>query len=334
MFISKMLETVDTHTAGNPTRNIVSGLPKIPGKTMEEKMKFVKENLNWAVTTAMWEPRGHSCMSGTILTEPCDENAHMGVIYIDAAGVMPMCGHSTIGCITAMLETGILPMTEPITEVSLDTAAGLISAKAVIKNNKVQSVSFKNVPSFLYDSKLLEVGEYGRVRIDVAYGGNSYAIVDADHFNLELVPSNLSKIIEVANLVGDVARREIGFCHPEKSFLNEISHVQFYSSPTNDEADFKNTVIFLPGSVDRSPCGTGTSARIAALYSYGSLGLNKEFVHESIIGTMFKARILEEVSVGGLKGGIPEITGTAHLTGMHKFVVDPEDSLASGFLMK
>lgn len=334
MYVTNLIESIDTHTAGNPTRNLVAGVPTIPGATMQEKMAYAKENLTWLVNTVMHEPRGHGNMSGAIWLPPCHPEAHMGILFIDASGIMSMCGHSTIGCVTAMLESGRLPVTGPVTEVNIDTAAGLVRTKAYIENGRVVRVTFRNVPSFLYRSGVVDVPGYGSVPYDVAFGGNTYAITDAANMaDLALRPSNLSEIIKAAQAFGEAVRKEAPFVHPTDPFLKGISHVMFSAPATDPKATLRNTVIFLPSSVDRSPCGTGTSARVASLFAKGQLGLNEEFVHESIIGTQFTARIVEAVDVGGCKGGIPEVSGRAHLTGLNKFVIDPDDPLKHGFRM-
>lgn len=328
---SHIFKTIDTHTAGNPTRNIVGGLPEIEGETMAEKMAYAEQNLDWIRTAVMWEPRGHRNMSGTMFVEPCHPDAHMGVLFIDAAGHMPMCGHSTIGSVTAMLESGIVPMTEGVTEVNIDTPAGLIRTRAQITDGHVDSVTFRNVPSFHYCSGNVEVEGFGNVAYDVAFGGNTYIIVDADDFNLDLRSGNLDSIIFAAGKVGDAVRNAVDFVHPEQPFINIITHVQFFSKPDDPKADFRNCVLFLPDSVDRSPCGTGTSARVASLFSTGDLALNQNFIHESFIGTQFTARIVEPVTVGDCKGGVPEVTGSAHVIGKLELMIDPEDPLKDGF---
>lgn len=329
-----MFETIDTHTAGNPTRNVIAGVPDIPGATMQEKMDYAKEHLDWVRTVVMHEPRGHSNMSGTIWTPPCHQEAHMGVLFIDAADHMPMCGHSTIGSVTAMLESGRVPVTGLVTEVNIDTPAGLVRTRATVENGRVVSVTFRNVVSFLFQSGTVDVPGFGTIPYDVAYGGNSYAITDAKYMNnLNLRSGHLAEIQQAAQAFGKAVREAVNFVHPEDPFIKGISHVMFYTKPDDPKATYRNTVIFLPNSVDRSPCGTGTSARVASLFAKGELTLNQEFIHESVIGTQFRARIVKAATVGFCKGGTPEVTGRAHITGLNKFVVDPQDSLKFGFRM-
>ncbi len=331
MLTKNILESIDTHTAGNPTRNLIAGVPSIFGATMAEKMQYAVKNLDWVRTCTMLEPRGHSNMSGTIWTEPCHPEAHMGVLFIDAGGFMPMCGHSTIGSITAMLESGRIPMEGAEQNVNIDTAAGLVRTKVSIENHRVTKVAFRNVPSFLYAQGYVDVEGYGSIPYDVSYGGNTYAITDASHFDLDLRSGHLAKITRCAQLFGEAVRKAVKFEHPEQPFINVITHVMFNTQPDDPKATYRNTVIFLPSSVDRSPCGTGTSARVAALFAKGELGLDEKFIHESVIGTQFEARIVEAATVGGYKGGIPEVSGSAHITGLNKYVIDPYDALALGF---
>lgn len=332
MLTNCLIESIDTHTAGNPTRNLVAGVPTIQGDTMPEKMQYAKEHLDWVRTVAMLEPRGHSNMSGAIWVPPCHPEAHMGILFIDAGGYMPMCGHSTIGCVTAMLESGRVRITGEVTEVNIDTPAGLVRTKAAIENGRVKSVAFKNIPSFLFCSGEVDVPGAGKVPFDVAYGGNTYAIADSKYFEgLELRSGYLGQIEHWAQAFGEAVRKAVKFQHPTQPFINVISHVMFYGKPDDPNATYRNTVVFLPNSVDRSPCGTGTSARVASLFAKGELALNEEFVHESVIGTQFRARIVEPATVGACKGGVPEVGGRAHITGLLKFVVDPEDALGHGF---
>ncbi|HHY37432.1 MAG TPA: proline racemase [Clostridia bacterium] len=334
MRFSRLISTIDTHTAGEPTRNVIGGIPYIPGKTMSEKMLYLKDNMDWLRTMLMYEPRGHGVMSGAILTQPCDPQADVGVIYIEVGGYLPMCGHDTVGCCTAMVEAGIVPVTEPVTKIVLDTPAGLVSVNVAVKDNVAKSVTFKNVPSFLYASDVkVNVPGYGEVRMDIAYGGNFYAIVEAASVGLTLIPENAAEIIRTAKVIKDAVNAQMEVKHPEKPFIDRLTHVQFYGPPTHPEAHVKNTVVFPPGAIDRSPCGTGTSAKVATLYAKGELKLGEEFVHESLIGTIFRAKAVEEAKAGPYSAVLPEVTGSAYVTGIHQFVVDPEDPLKNGFLL-
>jgi proline racemase len=289
----------------------------------------------------MKEPRGHIDMCGAIWLPPCRPEADMGVLFIDVIGYLPMCGHSTIGTVTALVESGRIPITGDVMDVVLDTPAGLVRTKAYLENGHVVRVAFRNIPSFVYASGKLTVPGYGEVAYDVAYGGNQYAITEAAPFNLELKPERLKDILKAGMEFARVVSKEVPFLHPEKPWINRISHVMFTAPPQTPEGTHRGTVIVLPEDLenglpayDRSPCGTGTSARAALMYRKGEIGLNEEFVHESIINTRFRAKIVEEALVGGkFEGGIPEVAGRANVTGLHTFIIDPDDMLKDGFLV-
>lgn len=306
---------------------------------MGDKMLFLKEHYDWIRRAAMMEPRGHSSMSGAVYTEPCSQEADMGILFFDAAGYLTMCGHSTIAVATILVETGIVSMTEPVTTVKLDTPAGLITAKAFIKDGRVSKVTFRNIPAFLYAEKDINIPGYGSVHVEVDYGGVAYAIVNASDMDVLIRPDNGEELIRKAHQVHKAAAEQIGFIHPEKPFINRITSVMFYGEPTVEGADNKEVVIVLPEfegnstAIDRSPCGTGTSARAAGLYLQGKLEKGQELVHESIIGTCFAARIVEDALIGDRPAGIPEITGSAYITAFTEMVVDPNDPLKNGFLV-
>ena len=339
MIFSKTMKIIETHTAGNPTRHIVGGAPRMQGHTIAEKMQYMHDQHDWIRRITMQEPRGQSSMSGCLWTEPCSPEADMGVIYFDAADYMTMCGHSTIAVATLLVETGVVKMEEPVTTVKLDTPAGLVTAKVSVSNNKVKSVTFRNVPSFLYEAKTVHTQEFGDVYAEVAFGGMAYAIVDADKLHLEIRPDNGAALIRAGHIIHKACCEQIGFQHPEQPFMNHIHSVLFYAAPTKAGADSKEVVIVMPQEagnatcIDRSPCGTGTSARIAAEYAMGRLPLNKPFGHQSIIETEFVGKIVQDCMVGKFHGGIPEITGAAYIISHIDFVFDPEDSIQDGFIV-
>lgn len=334
MRFARMISTIDTHTAGEPTRTIIGGLPYIPGKTMSDKMLYLRTHMDSLRTMLMYEPRGNEVMSGAILTQPCNAKADIGVIYIEVGGYLPMCGHDTIGCCTAMIETGIVTVEEPVTTIRLDTPAGLVVATVTVDNLIAKSVTFKNIPSFLYKSDIdVEVPGYGQVTLDIAYGGNFYALVEARKLGLSIVPERAGELVRAGVSIRKAVNSQLRVKHPERSFIEGLTHVEFYGPPTRPEAHVKNAVVIPPGSIDRSPCGTGTSAKLATMYAKGEWRMGQEFVHESIIGTVFRARIAEEARVGNIPAVVPEITGSAYVTGIHQFVVDPDDPLKQGFLL-
>ena len=334
MKIARVFSSIDTHTSGQPTRTISGGIPFIPGKTIVEKMSYLKENMDWIRTALMFEPRGHAIMSGVILTEPTHPDADIGVIFIETTGYLPMCGHDTIGVCTALVETGMVKVEEPVTRLALDTPAGLTRVRVEVENGKAKRVTFKNIPSFVMaENAEIEVSGIGKLNIDVAYGGNVYAILSADSVGLEIRPENAGKVIELGRKIKHAVNDQMPIQHPEKNFINECTHVEFYGPPKNPQAHLQNTVFFAESGIDRSPCGTGTSAKLAVLHKKGELGLNQEFVHESIIGGIFWARIVEETRVGPHPAIVPEVSGSAKIMGMNQLFIDPDDPLRHGFLL-
>lgn len=335
MKISRALQAIDSHTMGEPTRIVTGGIPKIPGKTMAEKKEYLQEKMDHLRTAIMHEPRGHNDMFGSIITAPVKEEADFGIIFMDGGGYLNMCGHGTIGAVTASIETGMVEAIEPITEVTLDTPAGLVRAKAKVENGKVKEVSFVNVAAFHYKKDVeIEVPDLGKITFDISFGGSFFAIVDAKQIGLKVKPENASKLSEMGLKIRDIINETIEMQHPELAHIKTVDLVEIYDEPTHPEANYKNVVIFGQGQVDRSPCGTGTCAKLATLHSKGELKENEYFVYESILGTLFKGRILETTKVGEYDAVIPEITGSAYITGFNNFVIDPEDPVKYGFALK
>jgi proline racemase len=335
MRINRYFSCIDTHTGGEPTRTIIGGMPPIPGKTIVDKMTQLKENMDWIRTALMFEPRGHSVMSGVVLTEPTHPEADIGVIFIETGGYLPMCGHDTIGVSTALVETGMVSVEEPVTKIILDTPAGLTRVRVEVVDGAAKSVTFRNVPAFVFADDIdIDVPKMGKIRMDVAYGGNVYAILPADAIGTDICPENANKFIEKGRIIRDAVNAQLRIEHPEKPFINACTHVEFFGEPTLPEAHVKNTVLFGDVGIDRSPCGTGTSAKVACLYAQGKLQLNEEFIHESITGSLFKAKAVEETRVGDYRAVIPEVTGSAHIMGLNQIFIDPDDPLKHGFLLK
>jgi len=335
MFIKKAFSSIDTHTGGEPTRTITSGIPYIPGDTIAQKMLHLKENMDWIRTSLMFEPRGHSVMSGVILTEPKHPEADVGTIFIETGGYLPMCGHDTIGVATALVETGMVPVSEPETFINLDTPAGLTRVRVKVQNGCAKEVTFKGVPSFAFEEGIqVEVPGLGKLLLDIAYGGNVYAVLPAASVGLVIKPENASALIEKGRSIKKAVNRQVKLQHPELDFINECTHVEFYGDPDSDEAHLKNAVILSDSGLDRSPCGTGTSAKAALMYAKGQLEMNEVFVHESIIGSLFSARVIEETQVGTYPAVIPEISGSAHIMGFNQLFIDPDDPLKDGFLLE
>jgi len=333
MKTKKIFTTVDTHTGGNPTRTVISGMPKLYGNTMSEKMLHMKKEYDWIRKLLMFEPRGHDVMSGAVIVEPCREDADVGVIYIETGGYLPMCGHDTIGVCTALAETGMVQVNEPFTRLKLDTPAGLVEAELELDQGKVRKVSFLNVPSFFYDTVQVDVQELGTIRCDIAYGGNFYAIVDARKLGLELIRSNAREIISTAVKIRNALNAAYQVVHPEAAFIRGVTHIEFYTDPTAPNAHLKNVVVVPPGGIDRSPCGTGTSAKLSTLFAKGEIQIGEEFVHESITGSLFTAKVISTTKVGEFPATVNQISGSAWMMGMHTFFANEEDELNHGFLL-
>lgn len=332
MKFEKLVSTIDTHTGGNPTRTITSGAPHLIGGTMTEKMVYMSEHHDDFRRALMFEPRGHEVMSGCVLTEPCDPSADIGVVFIETGGYLPMCGHDTIGVCTALIEGGIFPENKQV--LRLDTPAGLVEANLDIEDGKVKLVTFTNVPSFLYKKDVaVDVPTVGTVKLDIAYGGNFYGIVDARDLNLSLERENSALIVQTAVKIREAVNQSVEVVHPEIPVIRGMTHVEFYGNPVTAGAHCRNTVVVPPGGIDRSPCGTGTSAKVATLFTKGELELNQEFIHESIVDSLFYARVLKETRVGDFLAVVPRVSGSAWVTGFHHFVLNSRDEQNSGFLL-
>lgn len=331
----KSLYAIDSHTMGEPNRTIIDGLPPIPGKTMVEKKAYLETNLDHIRTAVMHEPRGHNDMFGSIITTPTVPEADLGIIFMDGGGYLNMCGHGTIGAATIAVENNMVKVTEPVTEIVLEAPAGLVKAKVKVENGKAKEVSIINVPSFLYKKDVqVELPDVGKVTFDISFGGSFFAIVKDSELKLSIEPGNTNIIIERAMKLRDIINKEIKIEHPTKKHIKTVDLIEIYGDPKSEDADYQNVVVFGSGQADRSPCGTGTSAKMATLYARGELGINEPFIYESIIGTKFKGRVLEETKVGEFNAIIPEITGSAYITGFNKLIIDDDDPVKYGFLLK
>lgn len=329
----KVFRVVDSHTMGEPTRVIYDGFPPLKGKTMMERKEYVEQYYDNYRTALMLEPRGHRDMFGALLTEPADERADLGVIFMDSEGYLNMCGHGSIGSVTVAVETGIIQVDGSDSEVVLDTPAGIVRAKVTMEEGRVKEVSIHNVPSFLYKENVrLELEEYGMVTFDIAFGGSFFALVDSEEIGLEISPGNLDRLTDFGMRLKDKINSTMKIRHPYLN-ISTVDLVELYGPPTNPAADRKNVVIFGAAQADRSPCGTGTSAKVAALYAKGKLKLGEEFVYESITGSLFRGMAVQETQINGRRAIIPRITGSAYITGYNEWIVDEKDPLAYGFLM-
>lgn len=331
---TQVFRTIESHTGGNPTRTVVSGIPPIPGRTMMDKAVYFEQHWDHLRQILMYEPRGHGVMSGCVLTEACHDEADLGVIYIEVGGYLPMCGHDTIGLITVLGETGQVPLTEPATSIVLDTPAGLVRTTAHVRDGRVTRVTFLNVPSFVLASDVeICLPDLGPVPVDVAWGGNFYGILEARAVGLDLVPEAAGQAIALARQVRTAVDRALTVVHPLYSHVRGLTHVEFSGPPTTLGADIKNMVVIPPGGVDRSPCGTGTSAKAAVLHQRGRLATGATFTHESVTGALFTATVRGTSTVGPYPAVVVEIGGSAHIYGESTLVVDTEDPLPRGFFV-
>ena len=331
----KVLTTVDAHTAGEPLRIITGGLPKIPGGTILEKRRYFLENMDHFRKGLIWEPRGHADMYSAIITEPVTSEADLGVLFLHNEGLSTMCGHGIIALATVVVETGAVPLKTPLTEVRMDTPAGLVTAYARISGERVKSVSFRNVPSFVLAlDETLDVPGLGKVRYDLAFGGAFYAYVQAEEFGMSLSSENIRLLIDKGMAIKRAIAKARPLVHPGDKDLNFLYGTIFIGSPQAEGVDSRNVCIFAEGEVDRSPTGTGVSGRLAIEFARGKIALNQEMVVESVIGTRFKGRIIQKMRFGGYDAVIPEVEGSAYITGKHQFLFDPDDPLANGFFLR
>ncbi|RKY82123.1 proline racemase [candidate division KSB1 bacterium] len=329
------IKTIDMHTCGEPLRIIYSGIPEIKGNTILERRRFMKENFDYLRTALMWEPRGHADMYGCILSEPVSDEADFGIMFLHNEGYSTMCGHAIIAITKAAVETGIVNSVEPVTEVKIDSPAGLVTSFARVSQGKVSSVFFRNVPSFVLAlDEHVDIPGLGTIRYDIAFGGAFYAFVKADDLGLKMKPENYRDLIEAGMAVKRAVMKAREIPHPFEKDLSFLYGTIFTGSPESKDADSRNVCIFAEGEVDRSPTGTGVSARMALHYARGEIGINKPMVIESILGTRFTGRVHSETSFGPYKAVIPEVEGTAFITGKNEFVIDPEDSLKHGFILR
>ena len=324
---------IDGHTCGNPVRLVAGGGPLLEGATMMERRAHFLAEYDWIRTGLMFEPRGHDVMSGSILYPPTREDCDIAILFIETSGCLPMCGHGTIGTVTMAIEHGLVkPKTPGV--LRLDTPAGLVIAEYKQVGEYVEEVRITNVPSFLYAEGLtVECPVLGEISVDVAYGGNFYAIVEPQKNYRDMADYTAGDLIAWSPVVRQRLNEKYSFVHPENPGINRLSHMLWTGKPRNAEADARNAVFYGDKAIDRSPCGTGTSARMAQLHAKGKLKEGDSFIHESIIGSLFKGRVEKEVSVAGKPAIIPSIGGWARMTGLNTIFIDDRDPFAHGFIV-
>ncbi|MCF8113927.1 MAG: proline racemase family protein [Desulfotignum sp.] len=330
MNFTHSITTVDTHTMGEPTRVVTSGIAHIPGKQMTDKKNWLSANLDHIRRMLMLEPRGHQDMFGAILTEPVSDTACAGVIFMDGGGYLDMCGHGSMGVVTVLLETGMLCLDSPDKNkeqaLYLDTPAGLIHARAVLENGRVSRVTIRNRESFFCASLEISVPPIGTIPVDVAYGGNYFALVDAARLKLAVEPANIDTLKTLGLAIRKAVNQQCTPAHPGTGIPGRVALTEIYEHTSPP----RNIVVFGTGQIDRSPCGTGTSAKMALLHHKGLLKTNDSYVYRSVFGTEFTGRIAAQTRVGNQPAIVPEITGKAFITGFHQFVVDDTDPYKHG----
>ena len=327
----RMFTAVDSHTEGMPTRVITGGVGVIPGAAMNDKRLYFMEHLDDIRLLLMNEPRGHAAMSGAILQPSTRPDAEWGVVYIEVSGCLPMCGHGTIGVATVLVETGMVEVVEPVTEMRLDTLAGLVIARVAVSDGHADSVTIENVPSYsvrLDDT--VEVPGYGTIAYSLAFGGNFYAMVDLDAIGLPFDRRHQQDITAAGLAIMEAINTTNPPRHPFIDGVDHCHHVEFIA-PGSTAEHSRHAMAIYPGWFDRSPCGTGTSARMAELWARGELALDTDFVNESFIGSRFTGRLIRETTVDGIPAVVPTITGRAWVTGIGQYLLDPSDPFPTGF---
>lgn len=322
---------IDGHTAGNPVRLVTGGAPMLDGATMAERREDFIARYDWIRTGLMFEPRGHDMMSGGFLYPPADPQSDAGIIFMETSGCLPMCGHGTIGIITFALEHGLIVPRQP-GRLTIEVPAGTIRIAYAQDGDKVTSVTIRNVPAFVAKTGIaIYVPDFGPLEVDVAYGGNFYAIIEPQGAYRGLDDLGAARIVTLSRTIRDLVRAAYEPVHPLDPRIRGVSHVLWADAPKDEGADGRNAVFYGERAIDRSPCGTGTSARLAHLAAQGRLKPGDTFVHESYIGSRFIGRVEEASEVAGVQAIIPSITGTAFATGFNTIWIDDDDPFHAGF---
>lgn len=322
---------IDAHTCGNPVRLVAEGGPQLEGRNMSEKRQHFLREFDWIRKGLMFEPRGHDMMSGSILFEPTNSENDVAVLFIETSGCLPMCGHGTIGTVTIAIEEGLVTPKVP-GQLRLETPAGLVLVEYCQEGKKVKSVKLKNVPSYLAATNVqVECPELGILTCDVAYGGNFYAIVDPQENFKGLEHYRADQLIAWSRVIRERINENYEFVHPEDATIQGLSHLLWTGATLDEDSTARNAVFYGDKAIDRSPCGTGTSARMAQWYTKGQLNPGDRFVHESIIGSKFIGTIEEETTLGSHRAIKPGIEGWAIITGHNTIFINEEDPYAHGF---
>ena len=328
------IQTVDSHTAGEPTRLIIGGLPDVPGQTMAEKRGFFMDRLDHLRGLLTREPRGHRDLLAALLTPPITPGADFGLLYMDGKRYPFLCGHATIGAVTTLVETGVIPAREPETLVTVDTPSGPMQARATIQNSRVQSVAIRTVPSFVYRiDEQLNIPGVGPISVDTVCVGGFFVMVDMAQLPFDLLSQPTQEVIGLGMEIIDQANAQLSVRHPERPEVTTVDVVEFTSSRDGDPLKGRSFVVYGEAHLDRSPCGTGTAAKLTLMHHKGQIAVNQVFENQSPTSTLFQGRIVNTVPVADLQGVEVEIQGSAHMTGAHSFVLDPDDPFQEGFLL-
>jgi proline racemase len=315
-----------------PTRVVITGVGEIPGDTMFERRQYFMEHMDDIRKWLMFEPRGHGAMSGAILQKPTRPDADWGVVYIEVSGCLPMCGHGTIGVATVLVEKALVEIVEPITTIRLDTPAGLVVVDVSVKDGKAENVTLINVPSFTYAlDQIVEVPGFGRIHYDMAFGGNFYAIIPIESVGIEFKRENGQVLLSAGLAISAAINDQNRPVHPENPEISGCHHIDFISPGDGGPLHWRNAMAIFPGWFDRSPCGTGTSARLAQMIARGQFHDGDVLINESWIGSKFEGRVVSRTTVGGLPAIIPSITGRAWVMGESTWTLDPTDPFPTGF---
>ncbi|MEM8486149.1 MAG: proline racemase family protein [Bacteroidota bacterium] len=329
------IRTIDAHTGGEPFRIIVDGFPALPGDTVLARRRYAREHLDTIRTMLMLEPRGHPDMYGCILTPPDRPDSALGVLFLHNEGYSTMCGHGIIALSKALVDTGQIPRSGPDTEIRIDSPAGQIVATAHSVGGTVKSVSFLNVPSFVVAlDQQVDVPGLGQVQYDLAFGGAFYAYVDAASVGVSCRPEKARYLIDKGRAIKKAVMKQRTITHPVDEDLGFLYGVIFVGPAERSAHHSRNVCVFAEGEVDRSPTGTGVSGRLAVHHARGEIGIGESIVIESILGSTFSCQVAEEVTFGPYASIVPRVEGTAHITGQHTFLVDPEDPLRDGFFLR
>lgn len=332
MKFSRVISCIDTHSSGEATRVLVGGIPKLKGKTMAEKQEYFKKHYDDLRPTMLKEPRGFAGMLGAVLTEPTSPEADVGVIYLWTDGYFAACGDSTYSVSAVLVNTGMVEVTEPVTEITLDTVSGLVKSRVYVENGEVKSISMEGVPSFYTETVKMEVPDVGMVEADISYGGLWYAFIDASSLGLKMSLENKDEWIPLGWKIRNYLAEHVKVSHPTFPEQKILDLVTFYTEPTVPGANTRHWNVFGPKQSCRSPAGTCTNARMAALYGKGELKHGEEYVAESTISTLHSGRIMKEIDLEGIKAIQPEVTATAYITSFNQVVIDPKDPQKAGFL--